>query len=115
MHLRIYRRQISNVLLIIGSVFVAVSIYCLWNAYQIGQQQLKQAGDDPFAMVFTDKTQPEGAATANAEMTRLNNRRWRNENTGWVLIISGVGLLVVASAIKGWRKPPVILGLGETR
>lgn len=48
-----------NVLLLIGVILVAVSVYCFWNAHQIEQQQLEKAGDDPFVRVFTDKIQPE--------------------------------------------------------
>jgi hypothetical protein len=106
-------RPISNILSALGVVFVAVSIYCFWNAYQIRQQQLQKAGDDPFALVFTDKIQPEDRGSGIDEMTRLNNQRLRSENTGWLLIIIGVGSLVATSALKSWRRKPVALSIKE--
>jgi uncharacterized membrane protein YidH (DUF202 family) len=115
MDVKSLRTPISNVLAAIGAVFVVVSIYCLWNAHKIRQQQLQLAGDDPFAMVFSDKIQREDTGTGNDEMTKLNNQRLRSENRGWYLIIGGVGLLVAGSALKGWRRKPLTLGLGEDR
>ena len=106
-------RPISNLLFAVGLVFVAVSIYCFWNAYQIRQQQLQKAGDDPFVMVFTDKIRPEDTGRGNDEMKRLNNQRLRSENTGWLLIISGPGLLVAISALKSWRRKPVALSITD--
>jgi hypothetical protein len=104
--MRNLRDQISNILFAIGAVFVIASIYFFWNAYQIGQHQLQEAGDDPFVMVFSDKIQPEGGGRGNDEMTRLNNRRLRSKNAGWLLIISGVVLLAATSALKSWRRKP---------
>ena|SRR5215472_9360055 len=109
--MRDFRGLISNVLITIGAIFVAVSIYCFWNGRQIRQQQLQKAGDDPFVMVFTDKIQPEDARNANAEIIRLNNQRLRSENRGWFLIISGVGILIAISALKGWRRKSISLNI----
>ena len=111
--MRNYERLISNLLLVIGTVSVAVAINCLWNAYKIKQEQLLKAGDDPFIMVFTDKVEPENTGTGNDGMIRLNNQRLRNENRGWILIISGVSLFAIASGLKAWGNRPVTLGLEE--
>ena len=109
-------RPISNILFVIGVVSLAVSIYYFWDAYQIKQQQLQRAGDDPFVMVFTDKIQPEDSGMGDNVMTRLNNQRLRSEKRGWLLIISGVGLLVATAALKSWRRKPVALStMGSDR
>jgi hypothetical protein len=101
----------SKILFAIGLVSVAVSIYYFWDAYQIKEQQLQRAGGDPFVLVFTDQLQTEESGTGDNEMTRLNNQRLRSEKRGWLLIISGVGLLVAATALKSWRRKPVALGI----
>ena len=109
------KAPIGYVLATIGAVFVMASIYCLWSAYQIRQEQLRLAGDDSFAIVFSDKIQREDIGTGNDEMTKLNNRRLMSEDRGWYLIISGAGLLVAAAALKSWGRKPIDLGLTEKR
>lgn len=111
--MRYLRRSISKVFFAIGVLFVAVSMYYFWNAHQIKQQQLERADDDPFVIVFTDKIQPEDTGRRDDEMTRLNNQRLRSKNRGWLLIISGVGLLVTISALNSWGRNPVALGIAE--
>jgi hypothetical protein len=113
--MRGFRRSISKVFFALGVLFVAVSIYYFWNAYQIKRQQLERAGDDPFVIVFTDKSQPEDTGRGDDEMTKLNNQRLRSKNRGWLLIISGVGLLIAISALKNWRRKPVALSIEEKR
>jgi len=113
--MRNFRGPISNVLFTIGAFFVAMSIYCFWNAHQIRQQQLQKAGDDPFVMVFTDKILTEDARKDNDEIIRLNNQRLRSENRGWFLMISGVGILVAVSALKVWKRKSVTLNIIEKR
>lgn len=113
--MRNLRRNISKVLMAIGVFFVAVSIYCFWNAYQIRPQQIQKAGNDPFVMVFSDKFQPEDAGTNHDEMIKLNNQRLRRENTGWYLIIGGVGLLAATSVMRSWRRKSIALGIVEKR
>jgi hypothetical protein len=108
-------RPIINISFALGVVFVAVSIYCFSNSHQIRQQQLQKAGDDPFVMVFTDKIQPEDTGRDNDEMIKLNNQRLRSEKTAWLLMISGVGLLISTSALKSWRRKPVALSIIEKR
>ena len=108
-----HRRLISNVLFAICAVLIAVSMSCFWNANQTKQRQLQKSGDDPFTIVFSDKIQSEHTGTGSDEMTRLNNQRLMSENRGWISIISGVGLLVIASALKAWRRKPVTLRLEE--
>ena len=111
--MRNLRWNISQVLIALGVVLVTVSIYCFWSAYRIKQQQLQKAGDDPFTLVFSDKIQTEATGTGDNEMSRLNGQRLRNENAGWYLIISGVGLLVATSAFEGWRRKSITLNLKE--
>ena len=111
--MRNLRWTMTNVLFAIGVVFVALSIYFFWNAYQIGEQQLQKAGDETFVIVFTDRIQPEDGGIGNDEMTRLNNRRLRNKNTGWLLMVSGAILLAARSALKRWRRKPAALSIIE--
>ena len=66
-------------------------------------------------MVFRDKIQPEDTGTGNDGMTKLNNQRLRVENVEWYLIIGGAGLLVAISALKAWRRKPIIVSLTERR
>ena len=66
-----------------------------------------------FLIVFADKIQPEDAGRGNDAMTRLNNRRLRNKNTGWLFMVSGVVLLSATSALSSWSRKPAVLSILE--
>jgi hypothetical protein len=109
------RKMVSSLLIAAGIIAIVISALCFWNAYKIRQQLLGMADDDPFAMVFTTKIEPEVQGGKPNEIIILNNRRIRNENRGWWLIISGSLMTLAGAGIRKERESIKTLGIAVNK
>lgn len=103
--------MVGSVLMAFGIIAIVMSVFCFWNSHRISQQLLQMADDDPFAMVYTTKIEPEVEGGKSNEIVILNNRRIRNGNRGWWLIISGSLMTLGGAGIKSERENINTLGI----
>ena len=108
-------RHVSSLLFTLCVLLAALSVYSFWNAHEITRLLVEQAGDDPFAMVYTDATEVSPTMSQQyRELIMLNIRRRRSESAGWLSMVAGVLLLSSASILRARKRTPQTLGISES-
>jgi hypothetical protein len=65
------RKPFNQLLLVLATLAIGVSVSCFWNAYKLRQ---KEAGDDPFAIVLIDKVESRTPSGVRDEVLGLNRK-----------------------------------------